>query len=83
MARLESDLTASQQRANTAEAQVRDLSAMVDSGKIFNDEKLKDVKVDAAKERANFMKRIEDDAKIIKALRDEVSGLTNEKQRLN
>jgi len=37
VARLESDLTASQQRANTAEAQVRDLSAMVDSGKIFND----------------------------------------------
>jgi hypothetical protein len=56
---------------------------MVDSGKIFNDEKLKEVKVDAAKERANFMKRIEDDAKSIKALRDEVSGLTNEKQRLN
>ena len=83
MARLESDLTASQQRANTAESQVRDLSAMVDSGKIFNDEKLKEVKVDAAKERATFMKRIEDDAKSIKALNDEVNGLKNEKQRLN
>lgn len=83
MARLESDLTASQQRANTAEAQVRDLSAMVDSGKIFNDEKLKEVKVDAAKERATFMKRIEEDAKSIKALNDEVNGLKNEKQRLN
>ncbi len=83
MARLESDLTASQQRANTAEAQVRDLSAMVDSGKIFNDEKLKEVKVEAAKERANFMKKIEEDAKSIKALNDEVNGLKNEKQRLN
>ncbi len=58
VARLESDLTASQQKAKSAEALVRDLSAVVEGGKDFNNAKLHELKDSAEKERAKYVQKI-------------------------
>ena len=82
VARLESDLTASQQKAKSAEALVRDLSAVVEGGKDFNNAKLHELKDSAEKERAKYVQKIQEDAASIKKLQEEVAGLNSEKQRL-
>lgn len=82
VARLESDLTASQQKAKSAEALVRDLSAVVEGGKDFNNAKLHELKDSAEKERAKYVQKIQEDAVSIKKLQEEVAGLNSEKQRL-
>jgi len=82
VARLESDLTASQQKAKSAEALARDLSAVVEGGKDFNNAKLHELKDSAEKERAKYVQKIQEDAASIKKLQEEVAGLNSEKQRL-
>jgi hypothetical protein len=61
---------------------VRQLRAHVESGKDFNNQKLNELKDNADKERASYIKRIEEDAATIKKLNDEAYGLNNEIQRL-
>jgi len=61
---------------------VRELSAVVEGGKDFNNVKLNELKDGAEKERAKYVQRIEEDAASIKKLHEEVAGLRTENQRL-
>ena len=61
---------------------MRELSAVVEGGKDFNNVKLNELKDGAEKERAKYVQRIEEDAASIKKLHEEVAGLKTENQRL-
>ena len=61
---------------------MRELSAVVEGGKDFNNVKLNELKDGAEKERAKYVQRIEEDAASIKKLHEEVAGLRTENQRL-
>ncbi len=82
VAKLESELTASQQEAQREKALVRELSAVVEGGKVFDNAKLNQLKDSAEKERAKYAQKIQEHEATIKKLDDEVRGLNNEKQRL-
>ncbi len=82
VAKLESELTASQQEAQREKAMVRELSAVVEGGKVFDNAKLNELKDSAEKERAKYAQKIQEHEATIKKLDDEVRGLNNEKQRL-
>ena len=82
VAKLESDLTASQQRAKNAEMQAREFESLINGGKDFNNQKLNELKDYSDKERVKYSQRVEEDAATIKRLREEINGIKEENQKL-
>ena len=78
----EADLTASQQRGNNAENEVRELTAVIKDGKDFNNQKLIEVKNLAERDRKTYTQKIESDAEFIKNLTNEVNSLKIENEKL-